>query len=276
MPVSGRRKPGRRVKDSRKRGGRPEPSESEEKGGWILARRKEGRTPGSEGGGRSPARSGPGRLPVGASPGRGAEGSGHAVLRRPPVYLPIVSGATSFPILRSRQITISPHVTATPRYPRSPGHGSVAANPSVSPAHLRAHRACALRSCLLSSAEAAAASAFRSHGVSNRSSLRLQLPFPPFRSSRPSRLGLGRGWGDESEGSRSRRRRRGKTSVGARPSMRTGPDGGEGYSTRECWGLKMVCLRLRRHTSPQRGFFFPGTIMSSRRRSCALAHHSPY
>ena len=118
------------------------------------------------------------------------------------------------------QISGSPHSTATPPPPAYPQPWLCSRDPSVPPASLRAHRACALRSCLLSSAEAAAASPLRSHGVSNRSPLPLQPPFPPFRSSRPSRPSLGVG-GGETEESRSRRRRRGKTSVLARPSMRT-------------------------------------------------------
>lgn len=89
------------------------------------------------------------------------------------------------------QITGSPHSTATPPPPAYPRPWLCSRDPSVPPASLRAHRACALRSCPLSSAEAAAASPLRSHGVSNRSPLPLQPPFPPFRSSRPSRPSLG-------------------------------------------------------------------------------------
>ncbi|XP_069919594.1 collagen, type I, alpha 1b-like [Oryctolagus cuniculus] len=87
-----------------------------------------------------------------------------------------------------------PHTTLPRRRfcPRSPGHGSVAAAPGA-PNPPRAYRACALRSHRLASAEAAAASSCRSHGVSNRSPLPLQPPFPPFRSSRPSRPGWGVG-----------------------------------------------------------------------------------
>lgn len=174
--------------------------------------------------------------PAGASPGRGAEGFGVPCCAAPGISVPSPRGR------------LIPHPQVTSDHDLSPRYRDIASarvappwlcsrDPSMPPARLRAHRACALHSRLLSSAEAAAPSLFRSHGVSNRSSLLLQLPFPPFRSSRPSRLGLRRGWGDESEGSRSRRRRRGKSRVGALPSMRTRPSGGEGYFLTENVGV---------------------------------------
>lgn len=206
-PVRQRKKPGRWIKGSRRRDprasgkGGPEPSGSEEKreldprpetgaDRTLGVRRRKGPEPREEEGARPAGLFGPRRGGARKDPPRRAA--------PPPVYLCPVPGAASFPILT--QVT-SEHDLS----PRCRDTASASArvappwlcsrDPSMPPARLRAHRACALHSRLLSSAEAAAASPFRRHGVSNRSSLRLQLPFPPFRSSRPSRPGLRGGVG---------------------------------------------------------------------------------
>lgn len=159
---------------------------------------------------RISGRRGPGPPPGWRHPGRGAEGSGQAAPR--PIYMSPAPGATSLPILRSHSLLTLPRCRLRPR---SPDHGSVAATPPC-PRPVSALTTPALsRSRLLSSVQAAAASPFHSHGVSNRSPLPLQPPFPPFRSARPCLLGLGKAV-VESEESRSRRRRRGKTARGAR------------------------------------------------------------
>lgn len=152
------------------------------------------------------------------------------------------------------QNTLSPHAAATRPPPAYPRPWRCSRDPSVPPARLRAHRACALRSCLLSSAEAAAASPFRSHGVSNRSPLPRQPPFPPFRSSRPSRPSLG-GGGTRERGITVAQAQKESSGVGVRPSMRTRPPGTRRkvLSSVEFWRLKMARIRLGLCTNPQRG-----------------------
>lgn len=233
---------------------------------WILGRRKErAELLGSKGGwGWSPERRGPGSpAAAAAAAGWGPAGAGRGRIRRAACC---AAPGISVPSPRGRLI---PHPQVTSAHDLSPRcRDTVSArvappwlcsrDPSVPPARLHAYRACALRSRLLSSAEAAAASLFRSHGVSNRSSLLLQLPFPPFRSSRPSRLGRRR------EGGASvRDHGRAGAEEGTRASARCracalGPMVGKGGggSYRECWRLKTAHVRLHRRTSLQREFYF--------------------
>ena len=177
--------------ESERREGR-NPRSREKSGARSTSKRKERPgPPGSKAGIRSPRAGVQARLRVGATWGGARKDP-----RRPCCAARGIS--VSSPrghLIPHPQITVSPHSTATPPLPAYPRPWLCSRDPSVPPASLRAHRACALRSCLLSSAEAAAASPLRSHGVSNRSPLPLQPPFPPFRSSRLSRPSLG-GWGD--------------------------------------------------------------------------------
>lgn len=106
----------------------------------------------------------------------------------PPVYLYPGPGATSFSIFSESLL-----LTLPPRCLRPLGlcHGSVAVIPSC-PCPGSALTAPALSAPTVCSAEAAAASSpSRSHGVSNRSPLPRQPPFPPFHRARgASRAGL--------------------------------------------------------------------------------------
>lgn len=167
-----------------------------------------------------------------AEAGRGAEGSRRAVLRRPRYICPQSPGPPHS-LSSAHNLSSGSRDAASARV--KPHHGSVAATPFVSPSCIRAYRACALRSHRLSSAEAADASLFRSHGVSNRSPLLLQPPFPPFRSSRSSQPGLvgGRVRKREPVITVAQAQKRKKGAVGAQLSMRTWPEVGEGRSYRE-------------------------------------------
>lgn len=160
----------------REKGGVGTPGVGRKAGARSTSKRKKAWTPGSSRDQIPPRGQGAGPPPRWGHVGRGAEGSAQAVLRRPRYICP-VPGATSFPILRSRSLL---HSTATPPLPAYPRPWLCSRDPSVPPASLRAHRACALRSCRLPSAEAAAASPLRSHGVvTARPSLsnRLSRPF---------------------------------------------------------------------------------------------------
>ncbi|VCW77414.1 unnamed protein product, partial [Gulo gulo] len=96
--------------------------------------------------------------PRGAGRGRIREGRAAP----PSVYLSPVPGAASFPVLRSQSLLRLPR---RPLRPRSPGYGSVAATPSVSRPISALTALAFFSTAFFSSAEAAAASPFRSHGV---------------------------------------------------------------------------------------------------------------
>lgn len=214
-------------------------------------------------GGRGPSperRRGPGPPACWGLAGAGRGRIRRAVLRRPRYICPRSPGPPHSPSsghVRSRSLPALPrHGLRLRLRPRSPPW-LCSRDRSVPPARLRAHRACALHSRLLSSAEAAAASPFRRHGVSNRSSLRLQLPFPPFRTSRPSRPGLRGGGGGEG---RVRDHGRAGAEEGTRASARSracalGPMVRKGAFLQRMLALKTAPVRLRRRTSPQRGFY---------------------
>lgn len=138
---------------------------------------------------RIPERRGQARLPVGAWRGGARMDPGRPCCAIPCISVPTPRGR----LIPHPQITISSQATETPSPPAQPRLWLCSRDPSVS-RPVSALTALALFStAFFSSAEAAAASPFRSHGVSNRSPLPLQPPFPPFRSSRPSRPGLGGG-----------------------------------------------------------------------------------
>lgn len=156
---------------------------------------------------------GPGSPPPHWGPARAGRGGIQAARAAPPpVYLSPGSRAASFSTLSAQ----SP-LTLRPRRLRQ-RNGSVAATPSC-PRPVSALTAPSLSAHTVSSAEAAAAVAsfpFRSHGVSNRSPLPLQPPFPPFHRARgASRVSIVGGVGRRSDEPQSRRRRRGKLVTGA-------------------------------------------------------------
>lgn len=164
----------------------------------------------AEGGG-SGRHGGPGVATAPLGPRRGgARRDLAASAAPPPVYLCPGPGAASFSIFSESLL-----LTLPPRRLRPLGlcHGSVAVIPSC-PCPGSALTAPALSAPTVCSAEAAAASSpSRSHGVSNRSPLPRQPPFPPFHRARgASRAGLV--GGAQSDEPRARRRRRGKVVAG--------------------------------------------------------------
>lgn len=172
------------------RGGTPEP----ERAGFTTLRlgQERGRVRGSETStrlrrlrGSRPRGSEPGRVP-GGHVGRGAEGFGRTAQRRPQYICPGPPGHF-IPVLSSLLLLTRPRH----RRPRHSPPWPCRRDPPTCPRPVAALTTFTLlRSRLLTSAEAPAASPLRSHGVSNRSDLPLQPPFPPFRSSRTSREGL--------------------------------------------------------------------------------------
>ena len=101
------------------------------------------RKPGSDPRGQG-CRPASGLGPRGAGRGRICAGSAAPST----VYLCPVPGGRLIP---HPQITVSPHSTAMPSPPVYPWPWLCSRDPSVPPASLRAHRACALRSCRLKS-----------------------------------------------------------------------------------------------------------------------------
>lgn len=233
--------------DPRVRGSKGPPTPDQEEGaGTPEVGRKTGLDPqireekaelsGSGGGGHwipgSPRERGQDRLPFGASRGGARKDPGGPCCATPGISVPSPRGS----LIPRPQITISPQVTETPSPPAQPWLWLCSRDPSVS-RPVSALTALALFSTAFFPSAEAAASPFRSHGVSNRSPLPLQPPFPPFRSSRPSRPV----WGGEKArvgnhgraGAEEERR-----DIGTWSSMRIRPDGGRGAFSQRMLALK--------------------------------------
>jgi hypothetical protein len=125
---------------------------------------------------------GPGSPPPRRGRARAGRGGIQASPRcaAPGIFVPRPRGRLIFNPLS----TVSLNAPATPP---PPAQWLCSRDPVVSPAPVSALTAPSLSAHTVSSAEAAAAvasSPFRRHGVSNRSPLPRQLPFPPFQSSR--------------------------------------------------------------------------------------------